>query len=211
MVDSTEHSRFENIETLPLIRFEHVWVERNGKILLKEINWDIHSNENWVVIGKNGTGKSLLTTILQGKLPCSRGEVIYSDESIRTRIAQVSFEVQTRLIAYEQDHEWIREFGTNQEKGTTVYRLLDIDPEDKSDLIRQTEIMKLMNIMHLIRLIDSIARTKGTQVLFVTHRRDELPSCITHVLEFKKCDTDSELTDRFIAFTGRIEDSVKNI
>ena len=36
----------------------------------------------------------------------------------------------------------------------------------------------------ILDVIDAIARNKKTHILFVTHHPDEIPACITHVLQF---------------------------
>jgi ABC-type molybdenum transport system ATPase subunit/photorepair protein PhrA len=42
------------------------------------------------------------------------------------------------------------------------------------------------NRSRLIDTVSAICQATGAQVFFVTHRRNEFPSCITHVLEFSR-------------------------
>lgn len=42
------------------------------------------------------------------------------------------------------------------------------------------------NSRRLIELVSRAAEERGTQILYVTHRRKELPRCITHLLEFQR-------------------------
>lgn len=42
------------------------------------------------------------------------------------------------------------------------------------------------NRSRLIDTVSAICQVTGMQVFFVTHRRNEFPSCITHILEFSK-------------------------
>ncbi|MBC7743684.1 MAG: ATP-binding cassette domain-containing protein [Flavobacterium sp.] len=44
--------------------------------VLKDVNLDLYKGENLVVLGKSGTGKSVLIKILVGLLTCDSGEVI---------------------------------------------------------------------------------------------------------------------------------------
>ena len=41
-----------------LIELQDVNLIRNGKALLKEINWQVKENECWAILGLNGAGKS---------------------------------------------------------------------------------------------------------------------------------------------------------
>ena len=42
------------------------------------------------------------------------------------------------------------------------------------------------NSRRLIELVSRATEERGTQILYVTHRREELPRCITHILEFQR-------------------------
>jgi len=42
------------------------------------------------------------------------------------------------------------------------------------------------NRLRILAAIDNIGRRGGTHIIYVTHYADEIPACITHMLEFKK-------------------------
>jgi molybdate transport system ATP-binding protein len=130
----------------PIISFKNVSVVRNGKPLLSNINWTLYSNESWAITGPNGSGKSLLTNLILGKLPLSNGEIIFSDESIVTRISAVSFELQSNILNAQQNHEWSREFGGYREKATTVGDFLGLQRPFFSDSGKYEKIIKLMSL-----------------------------------------------------------------
>ena len=58
-----------------LIEMINAGVLIDGKEILKNINWTVKSNENWAVIGRNGSGKSFLLRLLSANLYPSRGRV----------------------------------------------------------------------------------------------------------------------------------------
>ncbi len=49
----------------PVLKLENVSFEREHKIL-DNINWQINSGENWVLMGLNGAGKTTLLSLIYG-------------------------------------------------------------------------------------------------------------------------------------------------
>ena len=56
-----------------LIELQDVNLIRNGKSLLKEINWQVKENECWAILGLNGAGKSTLLKLLMSEYWASSG------------------------------------------------------------------------------------------------------------------------------------------
>ncbi len=48
---------------------------RSGQTILDQINWKVNKNENWVVFGLNGAGKTSLLNIIAGYMQPSTGTV----------------------------------------------------------------------------------------------------------------------------------------
>jgi molybdate transport system ATP-binding protein len=109
-------------QSTPLVKLDDVSVRSAGKTILHNLTWEIRRGQNWAIVGPNGVGKSLLMQVVQGHLPCSAGRVVYGDGLSASQVAQVSFELHHRLIAYEQDQEFFRQFSGDE--GTTVEQLL---------------------------------------------------------------------------------------
>ena len=65
------------MKKLPFVTLKNVSVRQEGKIILSDVDWKINCGEQWVVIGPNGVGKSTLAKTLLGKIPISKGEVIF--------------------------------------------------------------------------------------------------------------------------------------
>ena len=55
------------------------------------------------------------------------------------------------------------------------------------------------NSRRLIELVSRAAEERGTQILYVTHRREELPRCITHLLEFQRNESGYSVTQSALA------------
>jgi iron complex transport system ATP-binding protein len=58
-----------------IIEISNVSVILDDKIILKNINWTVYEDENWAIIGKNGSGKSFLLRLLSANLFPNKGSV----------------------------------------------------------------------------------------------------------------------------------------
>jgi len=59
-----------------MIHLKSVYFIRSGKVLLNNIEWKINNGENWILFGKNGSGKTLLLSLITGYLYPSKGEIL---------------------------------------------------------------------------------------------------------------------------------------
>ncbi|MGM7724535.1 ABC transporter ATP-binding protein [Metabacillus sp. Hm71] len=89
-----------------MIELSNVSLKRNGHWLLREINWKIHKQENWVLYGLNGAGKTALLNMLCAYYFPTTGSVTvlgkvfgrdYLAEKLRQKIGLVSSNLQQKL------------------------------------------------------------------------------------------------------------------
>ena len=81
-------------------------IERNGTVILADVNWQVNAGEHWVILGANGSGKTSLLSALTGYLMPTAGEITLLGETygqsdwreLRKRIGLVSSSVR-RLMA----------------------------------------------------------------------------------------------------------------
>ena len=81
-----------------ILHYENVTFKRNGREILKGIDWHINKGENWVLLGLNGSGKSTLLGMIPAYIFPSSGEVRvfghkfgnYSWKKINNRVGFVS-------------------------------------------------------------------------------------------------------------------------
>jgi iron complex transport system ATP-binding protein len=59
----------------PIIELEKVALTRNEKEILRNISWKVKYNENWVLFGRNGSGKTMLLEVIAGYLYPTMGEI----------------------------------------------------------------------------------------------------------------------------------------
>ncbi len=53
--------------------------DSSQRLILQDLNWDIHQGEHTVIIGKNGAGKTTLLRLLHGSAWCTRGSCAWFD------------------------------------------------------------------------------------------------------------------------------------
>ena len=66
------HENFTDI-----IRFENVSIQYDGKHILKKLNWKVKQGEKWAVIGRNGSGKSTVLSLIYADNPQAYANAIY--------------------------------------------------------------------------------------------------------------------------------------
>lgn len=77
-----------------VVRLVDVTVVRDGKAILKNIDWQIEDSQRWVIIGPNGAGKTTLLRILAAQLQPSSGSAMVLD----SRLGEVNvFDLRTRI------------------------------------------------------------------------------------------------------------------
>ncbi|CAB4599778.1 unannotated protein [freshwater metagenome] len=64
------------------LSFRDVTLVREGRAILDTVNWTVGASERWVVLGRNGCGKSTLTKIASLYLHPSSGEVDVLGETL---------------------------------------------------------------------------------------------------------------------------------
>ncbi|MEC1694522.1 ABC transporter ATP-binding protein [Schinkia azotoformans] len=92
-----------------MISLKNVSKILDEKLVLENINWDIHTGENWVLFGLNGSGKTTLLSIITGYLWTSSGKVTvlgkefgkYPLYELRKQIGIVSSAIDNLMPSYD--------------------------------------------------------------------------------------------------------------
>lgn len=58
-----------------ILSYKNVSFRRDGREILKDINWEIKKGENWALLGLNGSGKSTLLSMIPAYTFATSGEV----------------------------------------------------------------------------------------------------------------------------------------
>src|SRR5687768_1863783 len=85
-----------------MISIKSIDIIKSGVRIFKNFSWESSSNENWVISGRNGSGKTLLLEALAGILHFPQGEIQY--DFIKGETWQERYEEKRRLITYIPAH-----------------------------------------------------------------------------------------------------------
>ena len=58
-----------------MIKLTNVYMVRDSKQILSDINWRVEQGQHWVLMGLNGSGKSSLLNIISGQQWPTTGNV----------------------------------------------------------------------------------------------------------------------------------------
>ena len=50
-----------------IIKLENVSLAKQGRNILKDLNWQVKKGEHWAILGLNGSGKSTLLRLLMAE------------------------------------------------------------------------------------------------------------------------------------------------
>ncbi len=92
-----------------VIRIENLNFMAGNRYLLKNINWSVEKNDNWLLFGLNGCGKTTLLSVISGYGNYTSGNVAilgqeYNDETtlqLRSKIGFVSSSFFTKYYKHE--------------------------------------------------------------------------------------------------------------
>src|SRR5712691_12975072 len=135
-----------------VLRLRGVGVRRDRSMLLRDVDWTVHSDQSWVVIGPNGAGKTTLLQVAAVLLPPSEGTAEILGENVteadifdlRTRIGLASAAVADRVPPAEKVIDLVL---------TASYGILGRYTEDydSGDVTRAVGLLDQLGCAHLIR------------------------------------------------------------
>lgn len=67
---------------MSIIKLDDIGLKYGNRIILEGINWEINTNERWVVLGNNGSGKTTLASIMCGYQRYSNGNILFHNQMV---------------------------------------------------------------------------------------------------------------------------------
>jgi iron complex transport system ATP-binding protein len=128
-----------------VLEISNLRIQRDGVVILDDVNWRVEREQHWVILGANGSGKTSLLSALTGYLMPTAGEISLLGETygksdwreLRKKIGLVSSSVRQMMADDEPALETI---------ASGKYAMIDfwgkISPAEKSQalkLLRQVE------------------------------------------------------------------------
>ncbi|HEX6223381.1 MAG TPA: ATP-binding cassette domain-containing protein [Chryseolinea sp.] len=96
-----------------MISIKGIDVVKSGVKLFTDFSWEVASNENWLIAGRNGSGKTLLLEALAGKTHFAKGEIQY--DFVVSDTWQERYEEKRRFISYIPAHALHTYLNGNQD------------------------------------------------------------------------------------------------
>ena len=89
-----------------IVQIKNADVYVGGNKILKSLSWSMSENENWVVIGNNGTGKTTFMKLIFGELiPVYGGEVRWFGNKGRTPLSEVRKKIGYVSAEYQSNYD----------------------------------------------------------------------------------------------------------
>jgi molybdate transport system ATP-binding protein len=128
---------------------------------LKHIDWQVESNQHWVITGANGSGKSALVATLAGYADLLSGEL----KGVPKKVALVSFEAQAELIDRERKKDDADILDVVSE-GTAVK---DILAEGYTDAVIVKQLLGKFELEYLLERAFRALSTGETRKILLIH------------------------------------------
>ncbi|GAK12099.1 ABC transporter ATP-binding protein [Geomicrobium sp. JCM 19039] len=123
------------------------------RMILDQINWDVHQGEHWAILGMNGAGKTALLNIICGYQFPTKGKVHVLGQTfgespwqdVRKRIGWVSFSFSEKMQHQQQN------FGIEVVlSGMHASIGLHIDPSEK-EMQKAEQLLQMLGVEHVER------------------------------------------------------------
>src|SRR5665213_3407841 len=66
---------WQNFHVKTILEISNLRIQRDGVVILDDVNWRVKRGEHWVMLGANGSGKTSLLSALTGYLMPTAGEI----------------------------------------------------------------------------------------------------------------------------------------
>ncbi len=121
----------DNAPESVLFRLERATLRAGARRLLPDTSWTLRAGQNWVILGRNGEGKTTLAGTLTGETPVVAGRRWFDRNRLApAHVRCVSFEAHQRLAAWDDGQDEARSFAHKGMRGVRVADILNAECRD---------------------------------------------------------------------------------
>ncbi len=145
-------------EKQPVITMKNCYVTDGRTVFLSNLNWTVNSDENWIVTGSNGGGKSALASALSGSLEIipekaadGKNVALYFNLCKDSTIS-VSFEAAAKLIEEEKLNDESEFIEGGVDIGRTPRELISavLPIDKKNEPLEDNKFVKAFNTVSVL-------------------------------------------------------------
>lgn len=85
----------------PVIELEDVWLTRDGRVILEQINLRVMEGDVFAILGPNGGGKTTLLKVILGLIPPDRGTVRICKKPVEDARHMIGYVPQLRTFDFD--------------------------------------------------------------------------------------------------------------
>jgi molybdate transport system ATP-binding protein len=171
-------------EAGPFLSLKGVLLRSPNGAAWPPIDWEIRSDQQWAVVGANGSGKSALMKAISGQAPPGGGEIVYhfagNGGSPLERIAYVAFDAQRPFLGQESPFHQARwnsgvmgetlsvseVLSERQVRRINPYQVLEGAPDPAAFSARRARTIELLGLEALLeRAVVQISNGERRKVL----------------------------------------------
>ncbi len=196
-----------------LVRLNQLFIERNGKALLKNLTWQIYKGERYIVGGLNGAGKSTLsrllahreeeTTTVHGTIQAvDADQVGWVSTERHMALAHSNIKVKELFLMCQLPAVWLgvdhlmersfAEISQGEQRLVLIASAIATRPQ----LLVLDEPCQGLDLLHRQRVLDLVERiceATDMSLIYITHHMEERIEAVQHALH---------LVEGEIAFSG---------
>ena len=185
-----------------IIKLENVSLAKQGRTILKDLNWQVKKGEHWAILGLNGSGKSTLLRLLmaehwktQGKVTVLGTEFGAGDiPQLRTKIGVVGSFIAERLPSHLTAEEIVL---TGKYKSSILYA-----PYGQTELNQAREMLASIGGQELIGRSYASLSQGEKQLLLIARSLMEKPELL--ILDEATSGLDLFARERLLDQIGKI-------